>query len=42
VLVEAHGGMLTLDSAVGKGTRVTVVFPATRLRMPVNLAATGT
>ena len=29
-LVELHGGTLTLDSAVGKGTRVTVRFPATR------------
>ena len=28
--VELHGGILTLDSAVGRGTRVTVIFPASR------------
>jgi two-component system cell cycle sensor histidine kinase PleC len=31
-LSEAHGGSVTLDSEVGKGTRVTVTFPRSRLR----------
>jgi two-component system cell cycle sensor histidine kinase PleC len=31
-LVEAHGGSVALDSEVGKGTRVTITVPATRLR----------
>ncbi len=31
-LIEAHGGSVTLDSEVGKGTRVTVTFPRSRLR----------
>ncbi|MPY71738.1 MAG: PAS domain S-box protein [Alphaproteobacteria bacterium] len=30
-LVEGHGGRLALDSAPGKGTRITVRFPAMRL-----------
>ena len=30
-LVELHGGRLTLDSEPGKGTRVTVVLPPTRI-----------
>ena len=30
-LVEAHGGRLTLDSAPGRGTRVTLWFPAERV-----------
>ena len=29
-LTEAHGGMLTIESTVGVGTRVAVSFPATR------------
>jgi signal transduction histidine kinase len=29
-LAEAHGGTVTLDSEVGKGTRVTLTFPSTR------------
>jgi signal transduction histidine kinase len=32
-LAEAHGGHVTLDSEVGKGTRVTVRLPAARLRL---------
>lgn len=31
-LAEGHGGSVTLDSDVGKGTRVTVSFPRVRLR----------
>ena len=31
-LTEAHGGSVTLESEVGKGTRVTITFPAARLR----------
>jgi two-component system cell cycle sensor histidine kinase PleC len=31
-LCEAHGGSVTLDSEIGKGTRVTLTFPAARLR----------
>lgn len=30
-LIEAHQGMLTLDSELGKGTTVTVYFPAARI-----------
>ena len=30
-LIELHGGTLTLDSAVGQGTTVTITLPATRL-----------
>ena len=30
-LTEAHGGRVTLESAVGQGTRVTLVFPADRV-----------
>ncbi|MBF0334781.1 MAG: hypothetical protein HQL40_14230 [Alphaproteobacteria bacterium] len=29
--VEMHGGVLSIDSIPGKGTRVTVSFPAERL-----------
>jgi signal transduction histidine kinase len=31
-LAELHGGTLSIDSAPGQGTRVTVVFPPTRTR----------
>jgi signal transduction histidine kinase len=31
-LAEAHGGTLVLASQIGKGTEVTVTFPASRLR----------
>jgi two-component system cell cycle sensor histidine kinase PleC len=30
-LVEAHGGRVTLQSAVGEGTRVTIYMPASRV-----------
>jgi PAS domain S-box-containing protein len=33
-LVELHGGTMTLDSALGKGTTVTVVLPAERTHLP--------
>jgi signal transduction histidine kinase len=32
MLVEKHGGMLTLESALGIGTTATVMLPASRLR----------
>jgi two-component system cell cycle sensor histidine kinase PleC len=38
-LAEAHGGSVTLDSEVGKGTRVTVTFPAARVRARESLEA---
>jgi signal transduction histidine kinase len=33
-LVEAHNGRISIDSALGKGTTVTVVFPAERVALP--------
>ncbi|HEB79859.1 MAG TPA: HAMP domain-containing histidine kinase, partial [Rhodospirillales bacterium] len=30
-LVEAHGGVFTLESEPGKGTVVSIVFPVNRL-----------
>ena len=39
-LAEAHGGTLVLDSRVGKGTRVAVTFPASRLRPALDVAGT--
>jgi PAS domain S-box-containing protein len=33
-LAELHGGALEIDSKLGRGTRVTVAFPATRLACP--------
>jgi signal transduction histidine kinase len=30
-LTELHGGRLTIKSAVGKGTTVTLAFPAARM-----------
>ena len=30
-LVEAHGGSVTLHSAVGEGTRLTIYMPASRV-----------
>ncbi|HWA31454.1 MAG TPA: HAMP domain-containing sensor histidine kinase [Rhizomicrobium sp.] len=30
-LIEAHGGRVTLHSTAGEGTRVTIVFPASRV-----------
>jgi two-component system cell cycle sensor histidine kinase PleC len=33
-LVEAHGGKVTLDSVLGKGTTVTCTFPRERLSAP--------
>jgi PAS domain S-box-containing protein len=38
-LVEAHGGTLALDSQIGKGTRVTVTFPAARMMPATSIAA---
>jgi len=38
-LVEAHGGRVTLDSAPGRGTCVTIYLPAERVRSPQPAAA---
>lgn len=40
-LAEAHGGTLLLESRIGEGTRVIVLFPAARLR-PEVASSTGT
>jgi signal transduction histidine kinase len=37
--VELHGGTITIDSAVGRGTIVTCAFPAQRTRKPAQSAA---
>jgi signal transduction histidine kinase len=37
-MVELHGGSLTLDSALGQGTTVTVTLPPWRLT-PAEMAA---
>jgi len=37
-LAEAHGGSVSLDSDVGRGTIVTVTFPAARLRFRENFS----
>jgi PAS domain S-box-containing protein len=41
-LAEAHGGTLLLESRIGEGTRVTVLFPIARLRPEFASVATGT
>jgi signal transduction histidine kinase len=38
-LVEAHGGRVTLQSAVGEGTRVTIYMPAYRVVSAQSLKA---
>jgi len=38
-LIELHGGTLTIDSAVGQGTTVTVTLPAARIRAGAQAAA---
>jgi signal transduction histidine kinase len=41
--MEAHGGRVALQSAVGEGTRVTLTFPAARvlgLQRPKNIFVT--
>lgn len=40
-LMRAHGGDLTLDSVVGKGTRVTAFLPLTRVMAMPAVAATA-
>ena len=32
-LAEAHGANLTIDSALGEGTEVRLIFPSERLQM---------
>jgi PAS domain S-box-containing protein len=34
-LVELHGGVIEIDSALGRGTTVTIRFPASRMHPPV-------
>src|SRR6185437_16843852 len=41
MLVEKHGGTLTVDSTLGVGTRVTVTLPASRLRPTVTATETA-
>ena len=36
-LIEAHGGVLELDSTLGEGTRASVIFPARRVSMTASL-----
>jgi two-component system cell cycle sensor histidine kinase PleC len=38
-LAEAHGGQVVLESQLGKGTRVSVTIPATRVRSHVQFEA---
>jgi PAS domain S-box-containing protein len=40
-LIELHDGRLTIDSALGRGTTVTVWLPPKRLRAPLGLAASA-
>jgi signal transduction histidine kinase len=40
-LIDLHGGRVSLASAPGEGTRVTVFFPAERVAAPPRLAAAG-
>ncbi|MBV8168035.1 MAG: hypothetical protein JO021_14665, partial [Alphaproteobacteria bacterium] len=40
-LIELHGGRLTIVSALGQGTTVTVWLPPRRLRAPIGLTATA-
>ena len=39
--VELHGAAMTIDSARGQGTRVTITFPRTVARKRLELAAAG-
>jgi signal transduction histidine kinase len=41
MLVEKHGGTLTVDSTLGVGTTVTVTLPASRLRSTVTATETA-
>ena len=41
MLIEKHGGTLTLDSAPGIGTSVTVTLPRARLVRPAPAPALG-
>ena len=41
-LAEMHGGSLELESELGRGTRVAVILPASRLIWPDNPSKTGT
>ena len=41
-LAEMHGGYLELESELGRGTRVTVTLPASRIIWPANDAEKGT
>jgi len=39
--VELHGGRVEIDSALGKGTRATCIFPLQGVKLPARSTARG-